>query len=182
LAIGANTAIVTVTRGVLSRPLPYGAPESLVAVFQRSPKVTATHVALSAPTLADLRARQTTLTGIAAFLQRQATWRLGNSDPQIVNAMRALRRPGTAHAMCDDYRAGASIDEAHQAETRDRRITCPLLVLWGERSVVGRQYDALALWRDVATDVRGRALPAGHFLPEEVPDRTLAEVLAFMGE
>jgi predicted permease len=88
LAIGANTAIVSVARGVLSRPLPYRAPESLVAVFQRSPKVAANRIALSAPTLADLRARQTTLTGIAAFLQRQATWRLGNADPQIVNAMK----------------------------------------------------------------------------------------------
>ena len=96
--------------------------------------------------------------------------------------LRALRRPGTAHAMCEDYRAGASIDEVHQAEWADRRITCPLLVLWGEHSVVGTQYELLALWRDVALDVRGHALPCGHFLPEEVADQTLAQLLMFMDD
>lgn len=88
--------------------------------------------------------------------------------------------PGTAHAMCEDYRAGASIDEVHDAETRDQRVTCPLLVLWGERSLVGTSSDPLRLWREVATDVRGGALPGGHNLPEELPDRTLAEILAFL--
>ena len=117
----------------------------------------------------------------AAFL-RQFLPEKGVTPDAFAEYLRALRRPGTAHAMCEDYRAGASIDEVHQAESRDRRIICPLLVLWGEHSVVGTQYNPLPLWRDVATDVRGRALPAGHFLPEEVPDHTLAEILAFMGE
>ena len=106
----------------------------------------------------------------------------GVTPDALAEYLRALRRPGTAHAMCEDYRSGASIDEVHQAESGDRRITCPLLVLWGGHSVVGTQYDPLALWRDVAIDVRGRALPGGHFLPEEVPDETLAALLTFMGE
>ena len=120
-------------------------------------------------------------TAPAAFL-RQFLPEKGVTPDAFAEYLHALRRPGTAHAMCEDYRAGASIDEVHQAESQDRRVTCPLLVLWGEHSVVGTQYDPLALWRDVATDVRERALPAGHFLPEELPDRTLAEILAFMGE
>jgi len=94
--------------------------------------------------------------------------------------LRCFRDPATIHATCEDYRAGATIDLTHSDETRDRKVTCPLLVLWGERGVVGRLYDPMKVWREHATDVRGKALPAGHFLPEEVPDQTLAELLAFL--
>lgn len=93
---------------------------------------------------------------------------------------RALAVPGTVHAMCEDYRAGASIDEQHDAETRDRKVTCPLLVLWGEHGFVGRAYDPSRVWQAEATDVRGKALPAGHFLPEDVPDLVVSEILAFV--
>jgi haloacetate dehalogenase len=113
------------------------------------------------------------------FLRRFLS-RPGITADASVEYLRALRLPGTAHAMCEDYRAGASIDELHDAETRDRRVTCPLLVLWGERSFVGTSYDSLRLWQEVATDVRGAALPGGHNLPEELPERTLAEILAFV--
>jgi haloacetate dehalogenase len=91
-----------------------------------------------------------------------------------------VREPGTVHAWCEDYRAGATVDEQHDIETRARRVTCPLLVLWGERSQVGTSYDPLTLWREVATDVRGRALPGGHNLPEELPGQTLAALLEFL--
>ena len=91
-----------------------------------------------------------------------------------------MRQPGTAHGMCEDYRAGATIDELHEVETRHRRVTSPLLVLWGERSLVGTSYDPLRLWRDVATDVRGRALPGGHNLPEELPEQVLESLIEFM--
>lgn len=94
--------------------------------------------------------------------------------------LRCFRDPATIHATCEDYRAGATIDLAHAEETRDRKVTCPLLVLWGERGVVGRLYDAMSIWRKHATDVRGKALAAGHFLPEEVPEATLAEMLPFL--
>jgi haloacetate dehalogenase len=114
-----------------------------------------------------------------AFLRR-FTSRQGITPEAFAEYLRALRQPGTAHGMCEDYRAGASIDERHHAETRDRRVTCPLLVLWGERSIVGTSSDPLRLWRDVANDVRGRALPGGHNLPEELPEETLAEILGFI--
>jgi haloacetate dehalogenase len=71
-----------------------------------------------------------------AFLHRFLS-RAGVTADASAEYLRALRVPGTAHAMCEDYRAGASIDEVHDAETRDQRVTCPLLVLWGERSLVG---------------------------------------------
>ena len=113
------------------------------------------------------------------FLRRFLS-RPGITTDAFAAYLRALQQPGTAHGMCEDYRAGASIDELHDDETRDRRVTCPLLVLWGEQSLVGRMYDALSLWRDAATDVRGRALPGGHNLPEELPRETLTEIAGFI--
>ena len=59
-------------------------------------------------------------------------------------------------------------------------VTCPMLVLWGERGTVGRLYDVMKIWRDHATTVTGKALPGGHFLPEELPDETLAALLPFL--
>ncbi len=102
------------------------------------------------------------------------------SPEAIAEYVRCFKDPATIHATCEDYRAGATIDIAHSNETKDRKVTCPLLVLWGERGTVGRLYDVMKIWREHATDVRGTALPAGHFLPEEVPDATLAALLAFL--
>ena len=114
-----------------------------------------------------------------AFLRRFLS-RPGITPEAAAEYLRALREPGTAHGWCEDYRAGATIDEQHEAETRAQRVTCPLLVLWGERSLVGTSYDPLRLWREVATDVRGRALPGGHNLPEELPEQTLSAILEFI--
>jgi haloacetate dehalogenase len=113
------------------------------------------------------------------FLRRFLS-RTGIAPEAFAEYLRAGREPGTVHAWCEDYRAGATIDEQHDIETRARRVTCPLLVLWGERSQVGTSYDPLSLWREVATDVRGRALPGGHNLPEELPEQTLAALLEFL--
>ena len=98
----------------------------------------------------------------------------------VAEYVRCFKDPATIHATCEDYRAGATIDITHSDETKDRKVTCPLLVLWGERGTVGRLYDVMQIWREHATDVRGKALPAGHFLPEEVPDATFAELNAFL--
>jgi haloacetate dehalogenase len=94
--------------------------------------------------------------------------------------LRCFDNPETIHATCEDYRAGATIDLEHSSADGDRKVTCPLLVLWGERGTVGRLYDVMGIWRGHAVNVRGRSLPAGHFLPEEVPDETLAELLPFL--
>jgi haloacetate dehalogenase len=93
---------------------------------------------------------------------------------------RCFRDPATIHATCEDYRAGASIDLEHDEADAGKKIACPLLVLWGEKGVVGRLYDPLAIWREKAVEVTGRALPCGHFLPEEAPEETLAALDAFL--
>ena len=93
--------------------------------------------------------------------------------------LRCFKNPATVHAACEDYRAAASIDLDHDQADLDRKIACPLLALWAERGAMHRMFDVLATWRERAADVRGKALPGGHFLPEEVPDQVLAEFRAF---
>lgn len=88
--------------------------------------------------------------------------------------------PAAIHAMCEDYRASASIDLEHDRADGDRRIECPLHVLWGERGVVHRLFSPLADWRAKAHGpVTGRATPGGHFIPEESPELLSDEMLAF---
>lgn len=93
----------------------------------------------------------------------------------------ALAQPGAVHAMCEDYRASASIDLDHDRIDRsaDHRISCPLRVLWGKHGVIERLFDPLTLWRACARDVSGRALPCGHYLPEEQPEEIAREALDF---
>ncbi len=95
--------------------------------------------------------------------------------------LRCFRNPATIHAICEDYRAGATIDFAlDEADRREgRRITCPVLALWGRDGKLEEWYDVPAIWRDWAGDVRGRALDCGHYLPEEAPEATHAELRAF---
>lgn len=100
----------------------------------------------------------------------------------------ALSDGAHVHAICEEYRAAATIDAEHDRDDRDagRRITCPLLVLWSSRGPLDSWYAAdggpLGLWRGWARDVRGKALDAGHFFPEEIPARTVGELRAFLHE
>ena len=90
--------------------------------------------------------------------------------------------PAAIHGACEDYRASAGIDLEHDRASRaaGAKIGCDLLVLWGERGVVQRLFDPLALWRaQCAATVSGRSLPAGHFIPEELPAETAAALLDF---
>jgi haloacetate dehalogenase len=93
--------------------------------------------------------------------------------------LRCFRDPACIHATCEDYRAAASIDLKHHKEDGERKMTCPLMVLWGQEGLLGRAYDPLAIWRDYADDVRGHSLPGGHFLPEEAPAETLKALTDF---
>jgi len=88
--------------------------------------------------------------------------------------LRCMRNPATVHAMCEDYRANATIDLEHDAADRDRKIACPFIVLWGEKGGLPR-FDVLAEWRNFAANVRGKALPGTHWLAEQLPAETLAE-------
>ena len=95
----------------------------------------------------------------------------------------ALKNPATVTAICEDYRAAATIDLVHDRESRaaGRKITCPLLVLWGAKGRIGQWYDPLALWgRYAAGPVQAAAVPSGHYLPEEAPDAVLARLLPFL--
>jgi pimeloyl-ACP methyl ester carboxylesterase len=96
---------------------------------------------------------------------------------------RCLRDPETIHAICEDYRAAATIDFAHDAEDREagRRIACPLLALWGSRGNLQEWYDVPEVWRGWADDVEARAIDSGHYIPEEAPGETLSEIRAFFG-
>ncbi|MBC8023062.1 MAG: alpha/beta hydrolase [Burkholderiales bacterium] len=91
--------------------------------------------------------------------------------------------PGAIHASCEDYRAAATIDLVQDRADRDagRGIQCPLLVLWGARGIIERCFRPIEEWKRVAADVRGRALAAGHYLPEEIPDMLVEELEAFFG-
>ena len=108
--------------------------------------------------------------------------RLQIFDPRaLAEYERCFSDPATIHATCEDYRAAATIDLEHDAADAHLRVECPLLALWGAKGVVHRLFDPIADWKSVARDVRGKALPSGHYLAEEVPEETLAELLAFFG-
>lgn len=104
-------------------------------------------------------------------------------DPVCVaDYQRCFSDPKTIHSTCEDYRAAATIDLAHDRVDRvaGNRIRCPLLVLCGEKGLVHRSYDVLQVWRGVCdADVSGAALPCGHFVPEELPRETAAALLEF---
>jgi haloacetate dehalogenase len=98
----------------------------------------------------------------------------------LADFRRSVHDPDTIHAMCEDYRAGATIDFEHDERDRGRRrIACPVLALWSGRDELEEWYDVLAIWRDWADDVRGRPLDCGHHLAAEAPDETYAELNAF---
>jgi len=101
------------------------------------------------------------------------------TDTAFADYLRCFQRPGSIHAMCEDYRAAATIDLDHDAEDAGMRLAMPVLALWGEDGFVGTNYDVLAEWRLVAEDVSGHGVPGGHYLPEEAPDETLAALLNF---
>jgi len=85
------------------------------------------------------------------------------------------------HAMCEDYRAAATIDLEHDRADREagRRLEMPLRVLWGEHGVVARCFEPLVLWEALAASASGQALACGHYIPEEAPEALLEEMLAF---
>jgi len=84
------------------------------------------------------------------------------------------------HATCEDYRAAATIDLIHDRRGLKKKLAMPVLALWARHSPVGTMFDCLADWREVAKDVRGRALDCGHFLPEERPAEVLQALRRFL--
>ena len=114
--------------------------------------------------------------------EKLARWgRIPNAqDPAaLAEYLRCFRDPATIHATCEDYRAGASIDLDHDESALERRIECPLLVLWGLRGLMEALYDVPATWRERAVDVTAKGIDCGHFLPEEAPAETAEAMKSF---
>ena len=93
---------------------------------------------------------------------------------------RANGTPEGVHGMCEDYRAGASLDLRHDAADIDRKIRCPLNVLWADGGAMDKIYDVLAIWRERARDVTGKPMPGGHNMQEGAPEEVLAELRRFL--
>ena len=101
-------------------------------------------------------------------------------EPVMQEYLRAFKLPGTQRATLEDYRAAATIDYQQDEQDLGRKVTCPVLALWGERGRMHPLFDVLATWREKAQRVEGKALPSGHFIPEEAPEPLLAELLPFL--
>ncbi len=124
----------------------------------------------------------------AYYLRRKLGSWGANPDtfaPQALSEYeRCFRDPATIHASCEDYRAAASIDLAHDESDWEegRKVECPLLALWGAYAAMEGIYDVEAVWREYTRNVaRAKALDCGHFLAEERPEETARELLAFLG-
>ncbi|SDT27389.1 alpha/beta hydrolase [Pseudomonas fuscovaginae UPB0736] len=104
------------------------------------------------------------------------------TDEAFSEYIRCLSLPGSARGVCEDYRASAGIDLEHDRADLDagRKLNLPLLVLWGAEGTVGRCFNPLHEWQQVATQASGKALPGGHYLAEEIPQALLDEVLPFL--
>ncbi|MGC9269286.1 alpha/beta fold hydrolase [Acidiphilium sp.] len=103
--------------------------------------------------------------------------------PAMADYQRAIANPATVVAICEDYRAAATIDLEHDRASRSSgaKIACPTLVLWGARGLVGALYQPLEIWRAYcAGTLSGSALACGHYLAEEAPEETGAALLAFL--
>lgn len=98
----------------------------------------------------------------------------------ITEYLRTYRDPATIHAICEDYRAAATIDLEHDRADGNQMIECPLLAIWGEKGVVGQTYDVADTWRNKARSVEGLALPCGHAIPEEAPNELTEALIPFL--
>ncbi len=108
---------------------------------------------------------------------------LGAFAPEaLAEYERCVQVPGSAAAICADYRASAGIDLAHDRSDvlAGRLLAQPLHVLWGEHGAVGRCFDVMALWRERAPRVNGGSLPCGHYIAEEAPGLLLAQAIQFL--
>ncbi len=102
------------------------------------------------------------------------------SNEAMSEYIRCFKNPKTIHASCEDYRAAASIDLEHDRLDLNRKLACPLHILWGRLGILGQLFDVLPPWRERANHVSGRSLDCGHYLAEEAPKETLAEIFEFL--
>ena len=106
-------------------------------------------------------------------------------DPRALDHYRAaFVQPARLHATCEDYRAGQTTDFEHDDadQKAGRKITAPLLALWGASGIPAAGENPLDVWKRWAANVEGKAIPCGHFLPEEAPDETAAALIPFLSQ
>jgi haloacetate dehalogenase len=126
---------------------------------------------------------ETLLGNSAEFCRKRS---IGSLPPDMIEEgvhaeyLRTFRDPAAIHASCEDDRAGNSIDLEHDAADLANKISCPLLVLWGEKGPMNRLYDVLGTWKDLGINVSGNALPAGHFPAEEKPGDVIEELTKYL--
>jgi haloacetate dehalogenase len=94
--------------------------------------------------------------------------------------LRAYQNPANVHGMCEDYRASAGVDMKFDEADLDKKIACPLHVLWAKDGAMGRMYDVLGIWKERGTQVTGAPMPGGHNFQETHPQETLAQLLPFL--
>ncbi|HGN9372794.1 TPA: alpha/beta fold hydrolase [Citrobacter pasteurii] len=120
----------------------------------------------------------------AFFLRKHIAGQLktagATSEDAFNEYLRCYQNPEMIHAVCEDYRAAASIDLEDDAADASARIECPLLLLWGAQGTVGQLYDVVDTWREKATHVQGEALPCGHSLQEEIPEIFMQKLQSFL--
>lgn len=120
----------------------------------------------------------------AMFLRKHIDGQLktpGATEDEIFNDyLRCYQNNAMIHAVCEDYRAAATIDLDDDAQDSDKRIEAPLLLLWGEKGTVGQLYNVVETWQDKARNLSGHALPCGHSPHEEVPDLFLSQLQPFL--
>ena len=92
-------------------------------------------------------------------------------DQVMKEYIRCFSEPDVIHATCEDYRAGAAIDLEHDRADFGRKISCPLLVLWGATGIMTRLFDPLDVWKEFAEDISGHAIDCGHFLAKKHPKK-----------
>ena len=106
---------------------------------------------------------------------------LRGSPPDLHDEyLRAMKNPANVHGMCEDYRASAGIDMQFDEADQDKKVSCPLHVLWAKDGAMGRMYDVLDIWKQRGTQVTGAAMPGGHNFQETHPQETLAQLLPFL--
>ena len=102
------------------------------------------------------------------------------SEDVINEYLRCFSNPDTIRASCEDYRAGATIDMEDHNNDYDKKIECPLLILWGKKGTVEELYDPIEVWNKWAKNVQGYSLDCGHFIPEERPEETIDYIKNFI--
>lgn len=107
---------------------------------------------------------------------------LGQFNAQaLAEYRRCWRDPAMIHASCCDYRAGATLDLAHDTADLQKKIDCPTLVLWAADGLMAKQFDFARIWGEHCTHLSTGTVPGGHFFPDAAPTETADQMRRFLG-